>query len=156
MKLKLTILILSLLFGLYSCENLNDAAKLYRLGRRIEKVSEKKEKNPINSYRQNDWGLSTIMKFDTLTTIGIDYSVALLLPIDTTRSIELTIQMLPNMINNYTDKEATFQLFFIQSKTTLIEYRIKYIWIRNNKYNFEILDKIRQPNNSSNAMRAKV
>ena len=140
--------ILTVLIILSGCNNVNDAAKIYRLGKRIDRVIENDNSpNPVlKAKTQNDWGLCTIISVDTLKTKGADYTVELQLPIDTTQSIELTIQMLPNMIDNFKDKEAIFDLYFIQTKTVMFEYRIKYIWIDKNKYDFEIINKIRQPN----------
>lgn len=134
------------MIGFISCDNLNDAARIYRLGRRIERATEKNETKLLNSDLQNDWGLSTILKIDTLINNELDYSVELMLPVDTARSIELTIQMLPNMIENFQDKEAIFSLHFIKTGKIIYEYRIKYIQIKNNKYEMEIINKIRQPN----------
>lgn len=130
-----------------SCDNVNDAAKLYRLGRRIERVSVNDES--LNEYKeskkQNDWGVSTIMKIDTLKNDSAKYSVDLRLPVDTLKSIYMTMSVLPHMIKGYSENESDFILNFYQDSLIVIKYLVHYKKTSKNQYDYRLIKKYDSP-----------
>jgi hypothetical protein len=136
-----------LLIFLLSCDNAYDAAKLYRLGKRIERATNNRESltNKEKGRKQNDWGVSTFLGIDTLTNKEADYSVDLLLPVDTSKSILMTMSVLPHLITGYSENESNIDLNFFQDTLLVNKYLVNYILTSNNQYKYKVIRKYDSP-----------
>lgn len=136
-----------LLLFLLSCDNVNDAAKLFRLGKRLERATNNRESiiNIEKERKQNDWGVSTFIGMDTLTNKEADYSVDLLLPVDTSKSVLMTMSVLPHLITGYSEKESNIVLNFFQDTLLVNKYLIKYIQTSNTQYKYKVIRKYDSP-----------
>lgn len=128
-------LALPLVFYLSSCNDFNSIIKLIVLGNRIERMDNKNEANESNN---NSWGLSKIIKIDTLESRDYNYSIDLLLPADTSNSIKWTIRALPKMINDFQFKENIFKLNFYKDTLKVFSCKIQYELNGNNGFTYKL------------------
>ena len=133
-----------LLLLLMSCD---DAAKLYRLGKRIERATNNHESltNNEKGIKQNDWGVSTVIGIDTFINKEADYSVDLLLPVDTSNSILMTMSILPYLITGYSENESNIVLNFFQDTSLVNKYLVNYAQTSNNQYKYKVIRKYDSP-----------
>lgn len=141
------LVIIFLITLLSACDRANDAAKLYRIGRRIERATNDNEllNGNRDNGKQNEWGKSSLIQVETLQNSEADYSVDLRLPIDTSRSIFMTMSVLPHMIEAYSEKESKMMLNFYLDTTLVKRFLVNYKWISTNKYDYRVIKKYDSP-----------